>query len=39
MDNVDANELHKFESRAEDWWDAEGPFKTLHQINGARCSR
>ncbi len=36
MDNVDANELHKFESRAADWWDAEGPFKTLHRINGLR---
>jgi 2-polyprenyl-6-hydroxyphenyl methylase/3-demethylubiquinone-9 3-methyltransferase len=36
MDNVDANELYKFESRAADWWDAEGPFKTLHQINGLR---
>ncbi len=36
MDNVDANELHKFESRAADWWDTEGPFKTLHQINGLR---
>jgi 2-polyprenyl-6-hydroxyphenyl methylase/3-demethylubiquinone-9 3-methyltransferase len=36
MDNVDANELHKFASRAADWWDADGPFKTLHQINGLR---
>jgi 2-polyprenyl-6-hydroxyphenyl methylase/3-demethylubiquinone-9 3-methyltransferase len=36
MDNVDANELHKFASRAADWWDPEGPFKTLHQINGLR---
>jgi len=36
MDNVDANELHKFESRAADWWDTEGAFKTLHQINGLR---
>ena len=36
MDNVDAKELHKFESRAADWWDADGPFKTLHQINGLR---
>ncbi len=36
MDNVDANELHKFESRAADWWDTEGPFRTLHQINGLR---
>jgi 2-polyprenyl-6-hydroxyphenyl methylase/3-demethylubiquinone-9 3-methyltransferase len=36
MDNADANELHKFESRAADWWDPEGPFRTLHQINGLR---
>jgi 2-polyprenyl-6-hydroxyphenyl methylase / 3-demethylubiquinone-9 3-methyltransferase len=35
-DNVDANELRKFDSRAQDWWDAEGPFRTLHEINGLR---
>ncbi len=36
MDNVDANELQKFASRAADWWDASGPFKTLHDINELR---
>ena len=36
MDNVDANELRKFASRAADWWNPDGPFKTLHQINGPR---
>jgi 2-polyprenyl-6-hydroxyphenyl methylase/3-demethylubiquinone-9 3-methyltransferase len=36
VDNVDPNELHKFDSRAQDWWDAEGPFRTLHEINGLR---
>ena len=35
-DNVDASELAKFASRADEWWDREGPFKTLHQINGLR---
>jgi 2-polyprenyl-6-hydroxyphenyl methylase/3-demethylubiquinone-9 3-methyltransferase len=36
VDNVDDNELHKFASRAADWWDATGPFKTLHDINELR---
>jgi 2-polyprenyl-6-hydroxyphenyl methylase/3-demethylubiquinone-9 3-methyltransferase len=37
-DNVDANELRKFDSRAQDWWDTEGPFRTLHEINGLRLA-
>lgn len=36
MDNVDSGELAKFASRAGEWWDLEGPFKTLHEINGLR---
>ena len=36
MDNVDSAELAKFASRASEWWDLEGPFKTLHEINGLR---
>jgi 2-polyprenyl-6-hydroxyphenyl methylase/3-demethylubiquinone-9 3-methyltransferase len=36
VDNVDDNELRKFASRAADWWDATGPFKTLHDINELR---
>jgi 2-polyprenyl-6-hydroxyphenyl methylase / 3-demethylubiquinone-9 3-methyltransferase len=34
--NVDANELRKFESQADSWWDPEGPFRTLHSINRLR---
>jgi 2-polyprenyl-6-hydroxyphenyl methylase/3-demethylubiquinone-9 3-methyltransferase len=36
MDNVDSGELAKFASRADEWWDVNGPFKTLHEINGLR---
>jgi len=36
MDNVDSSELAKFASRAGEWWDLNGPFKTLHEINGLR---
>ena len=32
----DAEELAKFESLADQWWDAEGPLKTLHEINPLR---
>ena len=34
--NVDLEEIDKFQSLAEDWWDEEGPLKTLHQINHLR---
>jgi len=34
--NVDANELEKFSSRAEEWWDPNGAFRTLHAINPLR---
>lgn len=34
--NIDGNELDKFASLAEDWWDPEGRLKTLHHINPAR---
>jgi 2-polyprenyl-6-hydroxyphenyl methylase / 3-demethylubiquinone-9 3-methyltransferase len=36
VDNVDDGELEKFASRAAGWWDAAGPFKTLHDINKLR---
>lgn len=36
MTNVDAAEISKFEKMAERWWDAEGEFKPLHQINPLR---
>jgi 2-polyprenyl-6-hydroxyphenyl methylase/3-demethylubiquinone-9 3-methyltransferase len=34
--NADSGELAKFASRAEEWWDRDGPFKTLHDINPLR---
>lgn len=34
--NVDSAELAKFASRAGQWWDPAGPFRTLHEINGLR---
>lgn len=36
--NVDLNEVEKFSSMASHWWDAEGDFKTLHQINPLRLN-
>ena len=35
-DNVDPVEIEKFSSLASRWWDPEGEFKTLHQINPLR---
>ncbi|GAB6140295.1 bifunctional 3-demethylubiquinone 3-O-methyltransferase/2-octaprenyl-6-hydroxy phenol methylase [Methylosoma difficile] len=35
-DNVNPHEIHKFGSMAERWWDPEGEFKTLHDINPLR---
>ena len=29
---VDAVEVAKFAQHATQWWDTEGPFKTLHDI-------
>ena len=34
--NVHLHEIHKFGSMAERWWDAQGEFKTLHDINPLR---
>lgn len=34
--NADAAELAKFGDLAARWWDAQGPFKTLHDINPLR---
>lgn len=34
--NVDARETEKFEALASRWWDPEGDFSTLHDINGPR---
>jgi 2-polyprenyl-6-hydroxyphenyl methylase / 3-demethylubiquinone-9 3-methyltransferase len=36
MDNVDAGEVAKFASRAAEWWDPTGAFRTLHEINELR---
>ena len=35
-DNVDPAELAKFNSLAARWWDMEGDFRPLHQINPLR---
>src|SRR5688572_16784098 len=36
MANVDPSELAKFASRAAEWWDPRGAFRTLHDINTLR---
>jgi len=35
-DNVDAGEMAKFNGLAARWWDTEGDFRPLHQINPLR---
>lgn len=35
-DNVHLHEIQKFGSQAERWWDPNGEFKTLHQVNPLR---
>jgi 2-polyprenyl-6-hydroxyphenyl methylase/3-demethylubiquinone-9 3-methyltransferase len=35
-ENIDLEELEKFSSRAGQWWDSDGEFKTLHDINPVR---
>lgn len=34
--NVDEQEIAKFEAVASRWWDLEGEFKPLHRINPLR---
>lgn len=36
MSNVDQAEINKFEALAHRWWDPEGDFKPLHDINPTR---
>ncbi|MGF1742407.1 bifunctional 2-polyprenyl-6-hydroxyphenol methylase/3-demethylubiquinol 3-O-methyltransferase UbiG [Vibrio profundum] len=36
--NVDPNEIKKFEEMASRWWDLDGEFKPLHQINPLRLT-
>lgn len=35
-DNIDHQEIAKFEALAERWWDTEGDFRPLHDINPPR---
>ena len=37
-DNVSQSELRKFGSNAHRWWDPEGDFKPLHQLNPVRLA-
>ncbi|MBF0399340.1 MAG: bifunctional 2-polyprenyl-6-hydroxyphenol methylase/3-demethylubiquinol 3-O-methyltransferase UbiG [Magnetococcales bacterium] len=43
MDTVDSEEIAKFERIAHEWWEPDGKFKMLHQINPLRsgyiCAR
>lgn len=34
--NVDAKEIQKFSELADNWWDIEGPYQSLHKINPLR---
>jgi 2-polyprenyl-6-hydroxyphenyl methylase/3-demethylubiquinone-9 3-methyltransferase len=36
--NVDPAELARFAALAADWWDPDGPSRTLHDINGCRSA-
>ena len=36
MQNIDPEEIRKFEKIANSWWDKDGEFKPLHQINPLR---
>jgi len=34
--NMDQAEVNKFDALADQWWDTDGPFRTLHEINPLR---
>jgi 2-polyprenyl-6-hydroxyphenyl methylase/3-demethylubiquinone-9 3-methyltransferase len=36
--NFDQNELVRFDGQADQWWQLQGPFKALHQINPVRLA-
>lgn len=36
--NTSAQEIEKFSQHAHEWWDEQGPLKTLHQINPTRMA-
>ena len=38
QNNVDYDEINKFEALASRWWDEHGEFKPLHQINPLRAN-
>ncbi|MFU2058658.1 bifunctional 2-polyprenyl-6-hydroxyphenol methylase/3-demethylubiquinol 3-O-methyltransferase UbiG [Avibacterium volantium] len=38
MQNIDQQELEKFEKMAETWWDPEGDFKPIHRLNPVRLA-
>ena len=38
MKNISHSEVEKFSQLANQWWDSEGPLKTLHQVNPLRVS-
>lgn len=38
MSNVDSAEINKFEQLAHKWWDRDGEFKPLHDINPLRTN-
>ncbi|MBM89039.1 MAG: bifunctional 3-demethylubiquinol 3-O-methyltransferase/2-polyprenyl-6-hydroxyphenol methylase [Gammaproteobacteria bacterium] len=38
MENVDESEIKKFEALASRWWDPNGEFKPLHEINPLRMN-
>lgn len=38
MNNVDSNEVEKFDALAHHWWDPNGKLKTLHQLNPLRLN-
>tara|TARA_R110000868_G_scaffold215663_2_gene465778 strand:+ start:8128 stop:8868 length:741 start_codon:yes stop_codon:yes gene_type:complete len=37
-ENLDQEEINKFDKLAHSWWDPNGPLKTLHQINPLRAN-
>ena len=36
MENLDPEEIEKFNEMASTWWDPNGNFKALHDINPSR---
>ena len=36
--SIDAAEVDRFAAKAEDWWDAAGPYRPLHQLNPVRLA-